>query len=341
MHSVYTNALCNLSATGASDSSIGFYFERNPIVHLPFRVPSKSSKRSDWAFPPDWTSAVISEGPLSKRAWVLEERLLSSWIIHFTRAGVYWECLIHAWSEKSQYALRLEQPEAALTHSFFKRTLECAHQYYRLLSNPAVSHLEDFDLQDMRIRLREAKDTFQSVWIKQLALFTASGIDKDTDKLVALEGPSQWFRQGLGIKTMYDLLDRKLVRELAWEVRTWPPPRRDPLVLPPSGVLRVGAGPPPTIGSPTPSTSKVIWINGISQRSQRLSPWPRTQYRFTPRSLPAPRCEAESCKPGSAWRLSITGRNRRPFPRLLAERPASTAGISFSIDCLRCLITKT
>lgn len=232
MHSVYTNALCNLSATGASDSSTGFFFERNPIAHRPFRVPSKSSERLDWAFPPDWTSAVISEGPLSKRAWVLQERLLSSRIIHFTRAGVYWECLTHAWSEKSQYALRLEQPEAALTHSFFKRTLECAHQYHRLLSDPAISHLEDSELQDMKSRLREAKDTFQSVWIKQLVFFTASGISKDTDKLVALEGLSQWFRQDLGIKMIYGLLDHHLIRELAWELRTWPPPRRDPSVLP-------------------------------------------------------------------------------------------------------------
>jgi hypothetical protein len=232
MRSVYTNALCNLAATGASDSSIGFHFKKSPIAHLPFRVPSKSFECLDWAFPPDWTSAVISEGPLNRRAWVLQERLLSSRIIHFTRAGVYWECLTHAYSETSQYALRLKQPEAALTLSFFKRTLEYAQQYHRLLSDPTISHLEDSKLQDMQNLLRVAKDTVQSLWIKQLAFYTNCGITKDTDKLVALEGLSQWFRHDLGIKMIYGMLDHRLIRELVWEVRTWPPTRKDPPLLP-------------------------------------------------------------------------------------------------------------
>lgn len=232
MHSVYTNAFCNLAATGASDSSIGFHFERKPIAHLPFRVPSKLSGRLDWAFPPDWTSAVVSEGPLNKRAWVLQERLLSSRIVHFTRAGIYWECLTHAFSERSPHALRLGQPEASLTHSFFKRTLEYAQQYHRLLSDPAISRLRDSELQDLKNLLREARDTVQSVWMKQLAFYTNCGITKDTDKLIALEGLSHWFRHDLGIKMTYGLLDHRMVRELAWEVRTWPPPRKDPRVLP-------------------------------------------------------------------------------------------------------------
>jgi hypothetical protein len=232
MHSVYTNALCNLAATGASDSSIGFYFERNPIAHLPFRVPTEVPDRWDWAFPTDWTSDVISESPLNKRAWVLQERLLSSRIVHFTRAGIYWECLTHVCSETPQYVPHAEQPEAALTHSHLKRTMAYAQQSQQLFANPIVSKLENSDLQDMENLAQEANDTVQSTWLRQLASYTECGITKDTDRLVALEGLSQWFSQNLKIKMIYGLLDHHLIRELAWEVATWSARRRDPPVLP-------------------------------------------------------------------------------------------------------------
>jgi len=34
----------------------------------------------------------VDEGPLIKRAWVLQEWVLSRWIIHFTAAHTYYEC---------------------------------------------------------------------------------------------------------------------------------------------------------------------------------------------------------------------------------------------------------
>lgn len=50
MHTVYTNSLLNIAATGAADSSVVFSFERNPLAHRPFRA-SVGSIDPQWVFP--------------------------------------------------------------------------------------------------------------------------------------------------------------------------------------------------------------------------------------------------------------------------------------------------
>lgn len=34
----------------------------------------------------------VDAGPLNRRAWVLQERVLSRRVIHFTKSHMYWEC---------------------------------------------------------------------------------------------------------------------------------------------------------------------------------------------------------------------------------------------------------
>ncbi|KAH6629718.1 heterokaryon incompatibility protein-domain-containing protein [Boeremia exigua] len=92
MHLVYANAVFNIAATGAANSSVGLSFQRNPLAHQPFCVHTGTGGHDRWLFLPDWSDHTILESPLNRRAWVSQERFLSNRIMHFTTAGLYWEC---------------------------------------------------------------------------------------------------------------------------------------------------------------------------------------------------------------------------------------------------------
>lgn len=102
MCEVYRNASCNLAATGFSDGRAGLF----PIRDTKFMLPRKVfvdwdgttqrgaiPLRGQWYLWDDrhWPRSV-SDAPLNRRAWVVQERVLSPCIIHFGKEQLFWEC---------------------------------------------------------------------------------------------------------------------------------------------------------------------------------------------------------------------------------------------------------
>ena len=93
MHQVYNQALLNISADAASEARGGLLqFRDNPIVqplklHLPnlgemLHATIEESKMFEW----------MNKEPLSRRAWVFQERHLARRVLHFTGRELFWEC---------------------------------------------------------------------------------------------------------------------------------------------------------------------------------------------------------------------------------------------------------
>ncbi|CAM1504626.1 Fc.00g022170.m01.CDS01 [Cosmosporella sp. VM-42] len=99
MGTIYQNAICTIAATASLHANQGFLgrtgnrdFPADPVVvyvkdgdeghqkkhYLPVTVPSFYD--------------CVSHSPLNSRGWVVQERALSTRIIHFTEHGVFWEC---------------------------------------------------------------------------------------------------------------------------------------------------------------------------------------------------------------------------------------------------------
>lgn len=102
MNLVYANAWITFSASDARDCTDGLFASRTmqpvPLVW----TMDDDTERSLVVFVYPSTSIRWAEeidGPLQKRAWVLQERELSPRIIHYTKRCLMWECKMAAASE--------------------------------------------------------------------------------------------------------------------------------------------------------------------------------------------------------------------------------------------------
>lgn len=77
MDQVFASAYCTIAASSAENSKQGFLSGH--------QVPNAQGLCADF-------EQDVNQSPLSQRAWVLQERVLSRRTIHFTSNHLYWEC---------------------------------------------------------------------------------------------------------------------------------------------------------------------------------------------------------------------------------------------------------
>ncbi|KAG7041830.1 HET-domain-containing protein [Colletotrichum scovillei] len=111
MAEVYRNGVINIAATAASGGNDGLYFEPHPIhsrhLRISFAQPIDSTppeettngERSNVVETGDYfllNSKIwqrgVEEAPLNTRGWVLQERLFSPRVVHFSRHQLFWQC---------------------------------------------------------------------------------------------------------------------------------------------------------------------------------------------------------------------------------------------------------
>jgi hypothetical protein len=199
MHSVYKNALLNLAANGAADGSVGLSFERNPLAFRPFYLDIGSA---NWVFPPDWPTSSIWEGPLTKRAWVLQERVLSTRIIHFTVAGALWQCMQHFASE----AYPSDNGDDLGRFTDHNQLFQMA------FSKLAMSKRAPFDVSN-----ETEHRVCYNRWLGLLWEYSRCRLTKSEDKLVAIQGIAQTIKEVLGIELVCGMWKDLLIFELLWQ----------------------------------------------------------------------------------------------------------------------------
>jgi hypothetical protein len=191
MRDVYENAFLTIAALGAPNDNGGCFFQRSPREVAPTIVwlnkdnsqpePYMSLDEKDWGWKLDFTYE-----PLRRRAWVVQERYMSSRTIYFGRKQVYWDC----W-ERNACEIR---PRNAEEH---KITRDSHHGYRRnyqlwkplLLSNRFHSQVDDEFWQVI------------SEWNEIVGIYSACKLTQRTDKLVAIAGLAQKFRNALNLST--------------------------------------------------------------------------------------------------------------------------------------------
>lgn len=117
MADVYTNSFFNLSADWGDESN-GLFFERTPIFEPPCAIQTRWKSLNNFnelpGLPPDgdlryivrrddWVEN-ITNSPLNRRGWVIQERLLAPRVLHFPPEQVSWECgEFFSWEKASRH----------------------------------------------------------------------------------------------------------------------------------------------------------------------------------------------------------------------------------------------
>ncbi|KAF7558503.1 hypothetical protein G7046_g5651 [Stylonectria norvegica] len=102
MGTIYQNATCTIAATAAINAEQGFLektgssvFTAEPVTIIKkthSTTPGFSTKKLYIPVNVPSFYECVSKSALNSRGWVVQERALSTRIIHFTEHGVFWEC---------------------------------------------------------------------------------------------------------------------------------------------------------------------------------------------------------------------------------------------------------
>lgn len=95
MRRVYANSFCNIAASASTSPKGGLFRTRNPEHVRPGCVRAKFLKPRGAAyhvFDTEYMERQVFAGPLHRRGWVFQERILAPRTIHFAEDQIAWEC---------------------------------------------------------------------------------------------------------------------------------------------------------------------------------------------------------------------------------------------------------
>jgi len=191
MCDIYRDAYCTIAANAAQSNGQGCFMEKHGLS-LPTNscrlVAEENGHRSTVVLlppRPSWKNQILSS-PLNNRAWVLQERLLSSRILHFAKDAVFWEC---SELKSSQF-----EPNGIPD--------------VKLLADP-VSYTYAF-------RNLTSAECVRSAWLQLVQHYTKLGITKVEDRLPALSGLAKMIQAKTGDTYVAGLWKSSLVEGLTW-----------------------------------------------------------------------------------------------------------------------------
>ncbi|KAF2180167.1 HET-domain-containing protein [Zopfia rhizophila CBS 207.26] len=164
MEKVFASAYCTIAASSAPNWGVGFLKQNQSSQYIQIQdISGKQVNVCDF-------NKDVDEGPLNKRAWVLQERVLSCRTIHFSAEQTYWEC---GEGVRCENLTRLKCPTGRqyfvldpnfpkrLTESGYDRTVDFVQYLFEKYSRCGLTNKSDRDtaISGLVKRIESALDT--------------------------------------------------------------------------------------------------------------------------------------------------------------------------------------
>lgn len=207
MNRVYQHGRINISADFANDSTEGMFMNRDStgagFADVELRMSNDpNGKVSCKAFDENLWIHSVDDAPLNKRAWVLQERILSKRVLHFSRTQVFWECQELKASESLPDGLPNDGDD-------FSENLKCFEPHHILSKEQAKKQ---------KITERMLEEQAYAKWYRIVRLYSRCGLTNPGDKLVAIMGVAKHMSTILQDEYVAGMWKRVLVSELSWYV---------------------------------------------------------------------------------------------------------------------------
>jgi len=173
---VYTHSSCNLAASASMDPHGGLFRLRRPndiqpgVVNLEI---SGSKAKKFWIFDEHYFDRHVSNQPLHKRGWVVQERLLAPRVLYFSEYQILWECFAEQKCEGFPHSIPLH------------RSLKNFKALFKGLDKETAETQIDWI------------STF-TLWHNIIEHYSGCALTKPGDKLVAISGLAKVFKHFTG-----------------------------------------------------------------------------------------------------------------------------------------------
>lgn len=212
---IYKYSILTIAATNAGDGMTGFLRKRPAEVHCQLQageqmMPVYIRPRIDWYCFPE----VV--GPLTRRAWVLQERLLSQRILHFGDQQTMWQCrsktLAEGFSDLDQVPTGQtpEENECMLRNEFH------AIAQPEMLIQEKSQGLLVHDASEVQNGLSHLRDSIYDLWYHVIGIYGCLNLTKITDKLPAIAGIARQVQLRTGDVYLSGLWKFDIERGLQW-----------------------------------------------------------------------------------------------------------------------------
>lgn len=201
MGGIYAGAVLNICADRAASSLDGFLQPREDLrFPATITIPGGASNETFQLIDLEAANLDIATSRTSRRAWILQERLLSPRVLHFTGSELYWEC--------SEQRLACE--------SFPNGIPELSLQFQSRLAPFNPSDCYTISTTD---GAQDQRTMTLSVWYRTLGDYTSRQISfPDKDKFAALAGVAQEFQRILRDRYVAGMFVSDLPLALLWEL---------------------------------------------------------------------------------------------------------------------------
>ncbi|PNP80968.1 hypothetical protein FNYG_05435 [Fusarium nygamai] len=211
MHLVYAYSACTISATASEGPDEGLFrlrtAEETLVGHIKVPFADGIPRRFDvWD---QHHMQRLTQGPLTDRGWVFQERILSPRVLHFTKTQAVWECF--GMNKSEMFTQWSPQP----TDTVYTPDLKAIDALFD--DGHCRTALAKKENKEMTV------DVYQQ-WINLVKTYSKCRLTCPNDRLMAMAGIAEMFKKNSGDEYLAGLWRSRIVEGLNW-VTLEPGPR--------------------------------------------------------------------------------------------------------------------